>query len=123
MPSPEFKKEPLSPIRKLIPKNIFLLKKIVETAKASGIDVLLFTSPKSASYIHYRDSSSIESSRLALRDFTISENVIYKNGNRFQFPDSLFADPDHLNPTGAKIFLDSLNEVWLEKKGVMLFKK
>ena len=109
--------------KKLIPKNIFLLKKIVETAKASGIDVLLFTSPKSASYIHYRDSASIESSRLALRDFTVSENLIYKNGNRFQFPDSLFADPDHLNPTGAKIFLDSLNEMWLEKKGELLFKK
>ncbi|HRH66732.1 MAG TPA: hypothetical protein PLU53_10585 [Bacteroidia bacterium] len=107
----------------LIPENIALLKQIIEKAKAAGKNVILFSTPKSSCYLHYRDSTSIGVSKNAFREFISQHPVVFLNGNTNPYPDSLFRDPDHLNLMGATVFLDNLNLFVREKTGMGLFRE
>ena len=83
--------------------QIEYLRKIIDLCEKSDIKPFMMT-PPIYQVDRFYDMPRFDSLRMA-----ISPDVEYLDFSRMELPDSLYADVDHLNYRGAKVFSEMLN--------------
>lgn len=87
-----------------------LLEKLVEFCEINHIKLVLYNSPVKKEYLSLVPSSYIHLTDSIASSYANNENVFYLNYSNYDLPDSCFADYDHLNETGARVFTPIIEE-------------
>lgn len=93
----------------LIQENKKCLQEIIALAEQKNIQLIFFIPPKSNCYLQFRNQLNINYARTVLDSVLQGANIALIDLDEvYNFPDSLFRDPDHLNRKGTEIGLNIL---------------